>query len=309
MLSIQQMHYLVVLSETRNFVRASELCHVTQPTLSMQVKKAEQLLGHAVFDRDRNPVELTPFGNELIPVLRDILNEEQRLATITSKWNGTYKEEIRMGVIPTVAAYLVPELFSKWKAQLPGVQLVIEEMRTKDLLVAMLNKQVDVAILAGPASDPSFRTIPLYHEEIMAYTNEIKTPEVGIEQLTDLHPWLLTKGNCLRTQMVSFCGIQEGSDTANWSYEGGNIELLMNMVDQAGGYTLVPEFYRMTKKQRETLKHIRSGAIKNYPAREIIALAGNRTTKWTSIERLIREVQLTFGAKSSSDLEVLSWNG
>ena len=175
MLSIQQMHYLVVLSETRNFVRASELCHVTQPTLSMQVKKAEQLLGHVVFDRDRNPVELTLFGQELIPVLRDILNEEQRLETMTAKWNGTYKEEIRMGIIPTVAAYLIPELFTKWKAQLPGVQLVIEEMRTRDLLVAMMNKELDLAILAGPVRDPSFRTIPLYHEEIMAYTKEIQT--------------------------------------------------------------------------------------------------------------------------------------
>ncbi|MCE2682838.1 MAG: LysR substrate-binding domain-containing protein [Cryomorphaceae bacterium] len=266
MLSIQQMHYLVVLSETRNFVRASELCHVTQPTLSMQVKKAEQLLGHVVFDRDRNPVELTLFGQELIPVLRDILNEEQRLSTITAKWNGTYKEEIRMGVIPTVASYLIPELFTKWKAHLPGVQLIIEEMRTPDLLVAMMNKQVDLAILAGPVSDPSFRTIPLYQEEIMAYTKEIETSEVDIAQLTDLHPWLLTKGNCLRTQMVSF-------------------------------------------NQRDFLKHIRSGAGKNYPAREIIALAGHRTTKWGSIERMIREVQLSFRARSNKQLEVLSWNG
>jgi LysR family hydrogen peroxide-inducible transcriptional activator len=309
MLSIQQMHYLVVLSETRNFVRASELCHVTQPTLSMQVKKAEQLLGHVVFDRDRNPVELTLFGQELIPVLRDILNEEQRLSTITAKWNGTYKEEIRMGVIPTVASYLIPELFTKWKAHLPGVQLIIEEMRTPDLLVAMMNKQVDLAILAGPVSDPSFRTIPLYQEEIMAYSKEIETSEVDIAQLTDLHPWLLTKGNCLRTQMVSFCGIQEGKESANWSYEGGNVELLMNMVDQDGGYTLVPEFYRMTKNQRDFLKHIRSGAGKNYPAREIIALAGHRTTKWGSIERMIREVQLSFRARSNKQLEVLSWNG
>jgi LysR family hydrogen peroxide-inducible transcriptional activator len=143
----------------------------------------------------------------------------------------------------------------------------------------------------------------------MAYTKEIETSEVDIAQLTDLHPWLLTKGNCLRTQMVSFCGIQEGKESANWSYEGGNVELLMNMVDQDGGYTLVPEFYRMTKNQRDFLKHIRSGAGKNYPAREIIALAGHRTTKWGSIERMIREVQLSFRARSNKQLEVLSWNG
>jgi hypothetical protein len=83
----------------------------------------------------------------------------------------------------------------------------------------------------------------------------------------------------------------------------------MNMVDQDGGYTLVPEFYRMTKNQRDFLKHIRSGAGKNYPAREIIALAGHRTTKWGSIERMIREVQLSFSARSNKQLEVLSWNG
>ena len=214
-----------------------------------------------------------------------------------------------MGVIPTVAAYLIPELFTKWKTQLPGVQLIIEEMRTPDLLVAMMNKQVDLAILAGPVSDPSFRSIPLYQEEIMAYTKVIETSEVDIAQLTDLHPWLLTKGNCLRKQIVSFCGIQEGKESVNWSYEGGNVDLLMNMVDQDGGYTLVPEFYRMTKQQRVALKHIRSGASKMYPAREIIALAGHRTTKWGTIERMIREVQLSFGSRSSEQLEVLSWNG
>jgi hypothetical protein len=109
--------------------------------------------------------------------------------------------------------------------------------------------------------------------------------------------------------MVSFCGIQEGKESVNWSYEGGNVELLMNMVDQDGGYTLVPEFYRMTKQQRDSLKHIRSGTSKNYPAREIIALAGHRTTKWGSIERMIREVQLSFGSRSTEHLEVLSWNG
>ena len=214
-----------------------------------------------------------------------------------------------MGVIPTVAAYLIPELFTKWKAQLPGVQLIIEEMRTRDLLVAMVNKELDLAILAGPAIDPSCRTIPLYREEIMAYAEGIQTSVVDIEELANLNPWLLTKGNCLRTQMVSFCGIQEGNDKSNWSYEGGNIDLLMNMVDQDGGYTLVPEFHRMTKQQRDALKHIRSGAKHTYPAREIIALAGHRTTKWASIDRIIREVQLSFGTRSNEQLEVLSWNG
>ena len=100
MISIQQMHYILVLSEQRQFQRASELCFVTQPTLSMQVKKAEEHLGFPIFDRSRNPIELTPFGESLIPVIREVLNESGKIEILLQKLKGNYKEQVKIGIIP-----------------------------------------------------------------------------------------------------------------------------------------------------------------------------------------------------------------
>lgn len=307
MLSIQQMQYILVLSEQRQFQRASELCFVTQPTLSMQVKKAEDDLGYAIFDRSRNPIELTPFGESLIPIIREVLNETSKIDILTQKLKGNYKEQIKIGVIPTVAAYLVSDMFKIWMERIGGVQLLIEEQKTEDLLLSMERKELDLAILAGPVNDPSLRSIPLFKEEILAYCPTIERKELDASELSEMHPWLLSRGNCLRTQMIQFCQLKDESSSGAWNYEGGNLELLLKMVDQYGGYSLVPEFYHLQAEQKKQLKTIYSKESKVVPAREIIALVPNRTTKWDSLERLIREVQLFYNKVDRKKMEVLDW--
>lgn len=140
MLSIQQMHYILVLSEELQFQRASERCFVTQPTLSMQVKKAEEILGHPIFDRSRNPIELTPFGNSLLPIIREVVNETNKIDHLLERLKGNYKEVIKIGVIPTIASYLVPDMFQKWQERIGNIQLTIEELKTEELIVAMEKK-------------------------------------------------------------------------------------------------------------------------------------------------------------------------
>lgn len=307
MLSIQQMQYILVLSEQRQFQRASELCFVTQPTLSMQVKKAEDDLGYPIFDRSRNPIELTAFGESLIPIIREILNETSKIDILTQKLKGHYKEQIKIGVIPTVAAYLMPDIFKIWQEKIGGVQLLIEEQKTEELLLSMERKELDLAILAGPVNDPSLRTIPLFKEEILVYCPSVGRKKMEASELTDLHPWLLSRGNCLRTQMIQFCQLKDEVQADAWNYEGGNLELLLKMVDQHGGYSLVPEFYHLNEIQRAHLKTIHSHSASGVPAREIIALVPNRTLKWDSIERLIREVQLFYNKMEVKEMEVLNW--
>jgi len=109
MLSLVQMTYLIALDEIRNYQRAADVCHITQPTLSMQVKKAEESLGHLVFDRSRNPMELTPYGQQLMPILRDILHEYERIDELNKMTSGHFQERIKIGIIPTIAIYLIPE--------------------------------------------------------------------------------------------------------------------------------------------------------------------------------------------------------
>lgn len=309
MLSIQQMQYILSLSEHKQFQKASESCFVTQPTLSMQVKKAEDFLGYPIFDRSRSPLELTIFGEELIPVIREILSENDKIGSLAKKMKGEFKEQIRIGIIPTIAAYMVLDLFKIWREKVPGIQLVIEEQRTEELLDSMERKALDVAILAGPHNDAKVRTIPLYTEEIFAYTPTIEGESISTEQLADLHPWLLSKGNCLRTQMISFCQLKEENIVHSWNYEGGNLELLMKMVEQDGGYSLVPEFYHLNDNNRSYLKHIHTSGNILVPAREVIALLPNRSIKRNFIESLLREVQHFYNRSDRQAMQIIDWKG
>ena len=304
MISIQQIDYILTLSEELHFQRASELCYVTQPTLSMQVKKAEEMLGGKLFDRSRSPLELTAFGKEMLPIFRDVRNDYQRITACVQRSKGVYKEQIRLAIIPTITGYMIPDMYELWNKELQDVQLTIEEMKTEDLISAMEQKKIDVAILAGPHLDQRLRTIPLFQEEIKAFYPSAKKANVTTVDLMNEHPWLLTKGNCLRTQMMHFCGLSH-EEKADWDYEGGNIDLLQEMVRNHGGYTLVPSLYIKEKSMDYKSITSENGDV---PAREIIALTQNKTEKWPSIERLVRSVQLKYGNQKNGDnLNVLSW--
>lgn len=305
MVSTQQMMYILALVETRNFSKAAEQCFVTQPTLSMQVKKAEELLGFPVFYRDSGQLELTEFGNELIPILRQIQSDVLSVESLKERFSGTFRDRLRIGIIPTVACYMLPDMFAEWEELLPQTRLHISEYRTEELLVMLEERKVDVAILAGPVESANWRTIPLFTEEILAYTKDKKRDEINLDDLRLLDPWLLTKGNCLRTQMMHFCALsEEGSN--RWNYAGGNLDMLIRLVDSNGGYTLIPEKYVATfNGNNDHFKRIVNGNGQS-PGRSVIALSSYRTTSWDSIEKVIRSIQLRY-AGSVEGLELLSW--
>jgi len=305
MLSFQQIQYIITLSEELQFQRASDRCFVTQPTLSMQIKKAEETLGGLIFDRSRQPLEVTKFGQQLLPYLRDTLFEYQKIDEFVARSKGVFKQEVRMAIIPTIAGYMLPAMYQTWKEKLNNVQLVIEEMKTEDLLVAMEERRIDIGILSGPVFKPNLRSIPLYQEEIKAYFPSESKNKITTDELQNAHPWLLNHGNCLRTQMMDFCGLNDEGKKADWDYEGGNIKLLEMMVESYGGYTLIPNFY--IQNQIKDYKTIVSpdGEI---PAREVIALVSKRKEKWDSIERIIRTIQLEYNTKEDhSDFKLLNW--
>ena len=306
MISIQQMQYILVLSEELHFQRASERCFVTQPTLSMQIKKAEELLGAVIFDRSANPINLTAFGLEVLEVIREILTENERLKVIKSRFKGEYKEEIRLGVIPTVSAYLIPKMFSIWKKSMGEINLTIEELTTNSLLEALERNEIDVAIFAGPHAANKYRTVPLFTEEILIYCPSLKKKEVSMYVLQQQNPWLLSKGNCLRTQMIEFCQLTDSHLFGQWNYQGGNLKLLMEMVDNEGGYTLIPENLPISEKRKKAMVQLTSKF--GSPAREIVAVFPSRTIKSNGIDRIIRDVQLNYmSSGKSKKINVLGW--
>ena len=307
MISIQQMNYIVVLSEERLFQRASERCFVTQPTLSMQIKKAEETLGYPIFDRDTNPLQLTPSGEKLIPILREILAETDKIKLLSDQLKGKVKEEVRIGIIPTIAAYLLPDLFSSWIADFGNIKLKIQELKTTSCLEALERKELDMAIIAGPHYDSRLRSIPLFLEEIQVYCPEVIGDKITFENIQQLHPWLLNQGNCLRTQMLHFCQLNVEQAGGDWDYEGGNLPLLIEMVEKNGGYTLIPSNYKLQECQQSGIKAIAD--LEAAPAREILALIPNRSMKMQHLEAMIRQIQHFYGhKKTNKNLLVLDWD-
>lgn len=306
MISIAQIEYINALIETRNFQRAAELCFVTQPTLSMQIKKAENVLGGQLFNRDTNPISLTSFGKRILPYLEEISMDYQQLNNEIKRLQGTYKAEIRIGIIPTVAGYLVPELYQDWQEQLGSIQLDIVELKTTDLIEAIQQKKIDFGIMAGPLNDHQINAQQLFNEEILVYCPEIKSKTVQTKDLDGLKPWLLSEGNCLRTQMVSFCNVNTLQKN-EWHYQGGSLDILIRMVNIEGGYTLIPSnFKNMLSIDPADLKAMKDPT----PIRQIIGINLSRNTKFEHIKLLIRLIQRK---KSNNKLhlgqtEILPWS-
>lgn len=300
----QQINYIIELNNERNFQRASEKCFVTQPTLSMQIKKVEELLGFTIFERSRIPVEPTKEGEQLIEILKDVQIEYSRINNLVQKIQGNQTELLKVAIIPTISAYLISDIFETVHKELPYLQLSIHELKSEELIEAMEENRYDVGIMAGPHTSRRMRTVPLFQEEIKIYYPEGKANLVAPEEITDEQPWLLSKGNCLRTQMVNFCKLQtEGFDN-QWNYEGGNMDILTKMVDLNGGYTLIPEYYKL---QTSALKRMYDSNTKEFPARQIIGIVPNKLSKKESVDALLRIIQLHYNTKKRDDFRILDW--
>lgn len=308
MISIQQIQYILQLSETKNFSKAAQDCFVTQPTLSMQIKKAEELIGFQVFDRNKSPLELTHLGKELIPILQELNQANNAILQLSKQAQGTYVEELTMGIIPTISPYLIPLLYKSWKKELKHTRLIIKENKTEDLLNLLENKKLDLAIIAGPSVDSKWKVSKLYTEELLAYTQKKGNGIIKTSDLNSEKPWLLSQGNCLRSQMMQFCKI-DNTSAEDWNFEGGNLELLIKMVDLNGGYTLIPkqyiDFLPRVKGAFHTIKDTQTNAS---PARSIISLQRNRNTKSNSIEMIIDSIRYLLNTSSSKkNFSIINW--
>jgi len=305
MITLQQMQYISVLAEELHFLKASERCFVSQPTLSMQVKKAEETLGGIIFDRSSIPLKLTSFGKQILPVVRDVLEENEKLTELMGRIKGNLIEEIKIGIIPTVAVYMIPSIFLLLKDSLTQAKITFEEMKSEELIVAIENHKIDLGIMAGPYVDVKIESIQLFREQILVYCRELTGDNLRLEQLQDLKPWLLNNGNCLRNQMWNFCELKNSRDTFDWDYHGGNIDLLMKMVEQNGGYTLIPENIEFPEEKRAFLKTLENK--NSFPAREIVALFPRRTMKKSTINEIIKVIKSKFPTSDKGNLTILDW--
>lgn len=297
MISYTQLGYIFALLRYKNFQKAANACNVTQPTLSMQLKAAEEIFGFKIINRDAQPIALTQAGEKLFPALLELQGSYDNLSVEVQKLKGLYKAEIRVGLIPTISNYLVPDIYANWQTEIVEVSLDISELVSDELVEAIKNRTIDFGIMAGPLTDDSLEQQILYNEEIHVYAPSIAESTIDLSWLTKETPWLLGEGNCLRTQMVDFCQLDK-TLKYNWNYEGGNLHLLTKMVEQEGGYTLIPHHYLSVLNINPAhLKKIKGIT----PIRQVIGIHLKRNSNKAFLNKIMHIVQRN---KNNSEIDM-----
>ena len=258
-LSITALRYIVAVDTHRNFVRAAEACGVTQPTLSVGIRSIETALDVTIFDRGAHPVRPTALGEKIIAQARVTLHNASQIEELVAVEKGDESGEAIMGIIPTIAPYILPGLFRRMHEEHPSIHLRVSEMRTRFIVEKLLTAEIDMAILATPLEQKGLLEIPLYYEKFVAYispSDELHAmSEVPADRLASDRLWILEEGHCLRSQVFNFCHSRRRTRT---EYQAGSIDTLVRIVDTNGGYTVIPELHAafLTEEQRGNLRPI-----------------------------------------------------
>lgn len=245
-MTIQQLEYIIALDTHKHFVKAAKHCFVTQPTLTIQVKKLEDEIGVILFDRKQNPLKTTKAGEEIILKARKILREVADLKQLVGHEKNDINGRFRIGVIPTVAPYLVPLFVSQFSQNYPDTILEISELKSEDIIDRLKKDSLDLGILVTPIDEQDIAETPLYYEPFVFYgsknhpllTKKTVTQQ-DLENETDL--WLLDKGNCFRNQVLNLCLTEEQQKAKSIYFDSSSIESVKRMVTYFNGYTLIPE--------------------------------------------------------------------
>lgn len=271
-MTLVQLEYVLAVDEYRHFSTAAENCFVTQPTLSMQIHKLEEELGIKLFDRSRQPVVPTPIGEMVLEHARRVMQEVKMLEDVIREKQGLIHGELRLGIIPTLAPYLLPLFLQSFLDKYPDVQLKVKEMTTELLLEAIQKGHLDMGLVVTPLQVNFIREHPIFYEEMVAYVSKSNAAYKKTYVLAhdiDVHDlWLLEEGNCFRSQMLNLCELQKAQkDLLRFEYEAGSLETLKKMVETNKGITILPELatFDMSASQLKLIRHFRSPA----PVREV----------------------------------------
>ncbi|MBP0447074.1 LysR family transcriptional regulator [Roseomonas sp. SSH11] len=241
-MNLRELQYLVALADHRNFRRAAEACLVSQPTLSTQIRKLEEELGVALFERAPRRVMLTPAGQDAVARARRILAEMEGMREAARRLSRPEAGTARLGVFPTIGPYLLPEVMPQVRARFPQLQLLLTEEKSDQLLTRLREGRLDAAILAMPVHDPALHGEPLFKEPFLLAVprqHALATRKsLRMEELSRYSLMLLEDGHCLRDQALEVCqlsGAQEGSE-----FRATSLETLRQMVLAGLGVTLMP---------------------------------------------------------------------
>lgn len=239
--TLKQLRYFEALAQHGHFGKAANACSISQPALSMQIKELEHSLATELFERGARTVRLTSFGEEVSSRVRSILRSVDELGDLARASHDKIIGRLRLGVIPTIAPYLLPQIVGKLSEMHTGIDLHIRETVTPKLIEELTAGRIDTAIVALPVSEPSFTEVSLFTENFVLVRsgNEAGKPAPNREKLREMRLLLLEEGHCFRDQALSFCDLH--SATPRELLDGSSLSTLVQMVSAGIGVTLIPE--------------------------------------------------------------------
>lgn len=299
-MTITQLEYIIAVDTYRHFSTAAEHCFVTQPTLSMQIQKLEDDMGVKIFDRSKQPVIPTEIGEEIIKQARVVVHEAKMIQQMVKDRQGLLQGELRIGIIPTLAPYLLPVFLQQFLSKYPDIKIRVKEMTTEHLIERLKSGRIDAALMVTPVQDTGLIEYPLFYEELVAYVSKsnaaykktyVLPGDIDLKEL-----WLLEEGHCFRDQTMNLCELQkQNKELSHFEYEAGSIETLRKMVELHHGITILPEMatFDFNAKQLSMIRHFKAPA----PVREVSIVTHRNFIKKKLVDVLKKEIAASLPQK------------
>lgn len=294
-MTLSQLEYALAVERHLSFRKAAEASHITQPSLSTQIQKLEEELGVTLFDRSRTPVTVTEVGRSLLKQARLVIDEAARMKEIVDESKNVVRGEFRLGVIPTIAPYLLPLFLDRFTSKYPDVRLIIEEDKTSNLIPKLDAGQLDAALLSTPKEAPeSLMERFLFYEPFVVYAGDqsplAKQKCLSFSDLAPQDAVLLDDTHCMRDQVEQICRARKKPGSlAAVDFQSGSLQTLMNVVDRGPGYTFLPQLAAARLTEGSVKRHVREFE-KPVPTRKISFVFHRAHLKRSIMEALRAEI-------------------
>jgi LysR family hydrogen peroxide-inducible transcriptional activator len=291
-MTLQQLEYVMAVYRFKHFAKAADYCEVTQPTLSSMIQKLEDELGMKIFDRKQQPIQPTAAGKAIIEKAWEVLEQADRLKATAEEEKQSLQGTFNVGVLPTIAPYLIPNFFPKLMNEHQEMDVRITEMKTEDMKHAIIRGDIDAGILARTDGLGGMECHSLFFEQFYAYVaKDDKLIEKAAIKATDLSGeflWLLDEGHCFRDQLVKFCNLKAASRSKR-AYNLGSIETFMRIVENGKGVTFIPEL--AIRQLSEAQKQLVRPFALPIPTREIVMMTDRHFIRKTILQVLIDAIR------------------
>ncbi|MFT4736773.1 MAG: LysR family hydrogen peroxide-inducible transcriptional activator [Cyclobacteriaceae bacterium] len=269
-MTFAQLAYALQLQKDLNFKRAAEHLHISQPALSVQIQKLEDEIGIRLFDRASSPLTLTEDGTRFLIRAQDIVTRTKQLTEFVRDTKTNYSGTLTIGIIPTLAPFLLPLFSQSLQTDYPELQLIIKELITEQIIDQVRSGELDAGIISTPIQAYGIQAIPLFYEKFYAYVSSdhlINQETISLLDINKDELWMLNEGNCFRDQVTDLCQLGKSTTKRKFVYQSNSIDALIRMVDTHGGITILPELttLSLSERQEDQMKKLKG----NTKAREI----------------------------------------